>query len=157
LHAVALEQAHDDLAAAHERLREAGRRKDEFLGVLSHELRNPLAPIQSGLDLLARAGTDQDRARAQTIIRRQVDQLRRIVEDLLDATRIAGGKVRLQREVLDLADFARGALEDNRHAFDSAGVALRIHADAQPIRVNADPTRIAQAIGNLLQNAAKFT
>jgi PAS domain S-box-containing protein len=143
---------------AQEALQEADRRKNEFLGVLSHELRNPLAPIQNSIYLAMHAppGTDQER-RALTIIERQVQQLTRLVDDLLDVTRISRGKVQLKREKLDLRALARQAHDDRRDLFERSGHDLVLELPSDPLFVFADPTRLAQVIGNLLQNAAKFT
>ncbi len=147
-----------DLADANRRLREADRRKNEFLAVLSHELRNPLAPIRTSFDLLDQLepGSSQDR-RARDVIHRQLDHLTRLVDDLLDVTRITSGKIALQRELLDLAELTRRTVEDHRDAFVRAGVELAYVAAPTPVRVNGDRTRLAQVTGNLLHNAAKFT
>jgi two-component system CheB/CheR fusion protein len=144
--------------AAERALREEGRRKDEFLAALSHELRNPLAPIRSGLRLLAGAppGTDQA-ARALAVVERQAAHLSRLVDDLLDVTRIARGKIRLHRERLDLGELVRRTVEDHRSTFDAAGIELRLRLPRQAVWVDVDATRVAQVLGNLLGNAAKFT
>jgi PAS domain S-box-containing protein len=137
---------------------EADRRKNEFLAMLSHELRNPLAPIRNSLYLLAHAPPAGDQARrAQAIIDRQVGQMTRLVEDLLDVTRIARGKAQLQREILDINEVAQRTVEDHRGAFADGGIELEMAAAAEEIWVNGDSTRLSQVIGNLLQNAAKFT
>jgi two-component system CheB/CheR fusion protein len=147
-----------DLIRTQEALREADRRKDEFLAVLSHELRNPLAPIRNSLFILDRAvpGGDQAR-RAQAIIDRQVGHLTRLVDDLLDVTRIAKNKIRLQCESLNLTSLVRRTIEDHRTLFEKGEVHLEAALPAERIVVNADPTRLAQVVGNLLLNAAKFT
>ncbi|WP_248341812.1 PAS domain-containing hybrid sensor histidine kinase/response regulator [Anaeromyxobacter paludicola] len=143
---------------AEEALREADRRKDHFLGVLSHELRNPLAPIRNSVFLLRRAppGGEQSR-RAVDVIGRQVEHLTRLVDDLLDVSRIVHGKVSLRRERLDLVEVARRSAEDLRAVFEERGLALEVRLPAEPLWMHADPTRLAQLVGNLLQNAAKFT
>jgi PAS domain S-box-containing protein len=143
---------------AEEALLEAGRRKDHFLAVLSHELRNPLAPIKNGLYILDRAlaGSEQAR-RAREVIERQVDQLTHLVDDLLDVTRIARGKVRLQRERLDLNELVRRTLDDHRSLFEEAELAVEAEPLPTQVFVDADWNRIAQSVGNLLLNAAKFT
>jgi CheY-like chemotaxis protein/two-component sensor histidine kinase len=141
-----------------EALREADRRKDEFLGMLSHELRNPLAPIRNALFLLERADPGSEQARrARAVASRQVDHLTRLVDDLLDVTRIARGKVALRRAPLDVAALARRTAEDHRGLFQQRGVALTVDSPAAPLVVNGDETRLAQVLGNLLHNAAKFT
>jgi two-component system CheB/CheR fusion protein len=147
-----------DRKHAEEALSEASRRKSEFLGVLSHELRNPLAAIRSALDVLRLARDGSDHAsRARAVVDRQTNQLARLVEDLLDVTRISRGKIQLRRRRLDLAALARHAVEDHRTVYDSRRIALSLSADVAPLWIDADATRITQVIGNLLQNAAKFT
>ncbi|MFL6655445.1 MAG: ATP-binding protein [Sulfurifustis sp.] len=147
-----------DQKNAEEALREADRRKDEFLAVLSHELRNPLAPIRSSFDVLERATPGSEQAqRAQAVIGRQITHLTRLVDDLLDVTRIGRGKIQLQRERLELTELVRRTAEDHRIAFLANEVSLSVAVADMPLWINADPTRIAQVIGNLLQNAAKFT
>jgi two-component system CheB/CheR fusion protein len=147
-----------DLIRTQQALRDADRRKDEFLAVLSHELRNPLAPIRNSLFILDRAvpGSEQAR-RAQAIIDRQVGHLTHLIDDLLDVTRIARNKIRLQCESLDLTDLVRRTIEDHRSLFEKNEVHLDVTLPAERIAVNADRTRLAQVVGNLLQNAAKFT
>ena len=141
-----------------EALREADRRKDEFLAVLSHELRNPLAPIRSSLYILDHAVPTGERARrAMAVIGRQVGHLTRLVDDLLDVTRIARGKIELRRERIDLGDIVRRAGEDHRSVLTARGVKLVIDVPDEAICVDGDATRLAQIIGNLLQNAGKFT
>lgn len=137
---------------------EADRRKDEFLAMLAHELRNPLAPIRSSLYILDRVATDGDKAqRARATIDRQIFHLTRLVGDLLDVSRITRGKIELQREPLDVCDLAERTVEDHRPLFDANRVELELDRPSAPIWVNGDPTRLAQALGNMLQNAAKFT
>jgi PAS domain S-box-containing protein len=147
----------DDQVRAEVELRDADRRKNEFLGVLSHELRNPLAPIRNGLYLLDHATPGSAQARhAKEVIERQTEHLTRLVDDLLDVTRISRGKVELQREALDLAELVHRTCDDHRSLFDARAVELRLEV-AGPIAIDADPTRMAQVIGNVLQNAAKFS
>jgi two-component system CheB/CheR fusion protein len=143
---------------AAELLLDADRRKDAFLAMLSHELRNPLAPIRNSLYILERAtpGSEQAR-RAQVIIDRQVNHMTHLIDDLLDITRITRGKVKLQRERLDLNQLALRTMEDHRSAFVNTGVELVVLPAPSAVWVDGDPTRLAQVIGNLLQNAAKFT
>jgi PAS domain S-box-containing protein len=145
--------------AAEEALREADRRKDEFLAVLSHELRNPLAPIVAGLHVMEHSepGGPECR-RARSVIERQVGHLVRLVDDLLDVTRVTRGKVHLKRSRVDLGALVSQAAEDNAAVFAERGVALQVSAPAPgTLRVDADPSRLSQVLGNLLQNAAKFT
>jgi PAS domain S-box-containing protein len=147
-----------DKANALEALREVDRQKNQFLAALSHELRNPLSPIKSSLAVLELAphGSDQER-RARGVLQRQVDQLSRIVDDLLDVTRINRNKVVLRPERMDVNELVAGVVEDHRSLFDSAGVQLQVRCAAHALHVNADGARLAQAVSNLLQNAAKFT
>ncbi len=137
-------------------LREADQRKNEFIGVLSHELRNPLGPIRSSLFVLERVPPGGEQARrAVDTIDRQVGHLTRLVDDLLDVTRISSGKVRLQRSTLDLRELVRQSALDHRVLLARHAVAL--HLPEEPVRIEADPTRLAQVLGNLITNAAKFT
>jgi two-component system CheB/CheR fusion protein len=154
----ALRRAVEEREQAEQALKDADRRKDEFLAVLSHELRNPLAPIRSSLHVLERAPADTDSAaQAHRIISRQVGHLARLVDDLLDATRIANGKLQVERRPMDLRALAQRTAEDHRGLFSTRDVALEVELPDGPLWVQGDATRLAQAIGNLLQNAAKFT
>jgi len=145
------------LSASEEALREADRNKNEFLAVLSHELRNPLAAIRNSLYILERIEPDSGRAkRAQAVIDRQVGQLARLVEDVLDLTRISRGKMNLLTTAVDLGAVVRQAAEDHGAEFSSRGIQLAVHA-AGGAFVDGDPARLAQVTGNLLLNAAKFT
>jgi PAS domain S-box-containing protein len=139
-------------------LEERDRRKDEFLAMLSHELRNPLAPIESALYVLEH-GPPSGGAHAQTalaVIGRQVRHMTRMIDDLLDVTRISRGKIRLQRGIVDLAQLVRRAGDDYRGIFASAGVELAVQVPDAPLLIDGDATRIGQVMGNLLQNAVKF-
>jgi signal transduction histidine kinase len=154
------EQARAEAALrdANDRLRDADRRKDEFLAMVSHELRNPLAPIRNASYLLTRvvAGNEQAQ-RAVRTIERQTEHLTRLVDDLLDLTRIVHGKLALQRERVDLRVIAAHAVADFRVRMQERGVTLNVVlADDTPF-VEADSTRVTQVLTNLLHNAAKFT
>jgi PAS domain S-box-containing protein len=150
--------AEEALRRHEEALRESDRRKDEFLAVLSHELRNPLAPVRNALHLLEHAAPGSGEAlRAGEVISRQIEHLARLVDDLLDVTRISRGKVRLQLSRVDLTDLVLRTVDDHQPLFAASGVALEVRADGGPCLVDADSTRIAQMLGNLLQNAAKFS
>jgi PAS domain S-box-containing protein len=143
---------------AEEALREADRRKDEFLAVLSHELRNPLAPIKNSLHVLDRVDPGGVQARrALAVIGRQADQLSRMVDDLLDVTRITRAKIQLQPGRLELNELVGRTVEDHRSLFEKAHLRLELELAPAPIHVNADRNRLAQVVGNLLQNAVKFT
>jgi len=143
---------------AEEALRVADRRKTDFLAILSHELRNPLAPIRNGVYLLERAPPGSPQAlRAKDVIRRQTEQLTGLVDDLLDISRITHGKITLHRERLDAREVIHRACEDQQPAFDERGVALAVSLPDEPLWVDADATRLAQVVTNLLSNAVKFT
>ncbi|WP_049760132.1 hybrid sensor histidine kinase/response regulator [Anaeromyxobacter dehalogenans] len=151
-------RAESALRDANEKLREVDRRKDEFLGMLSHELRNPLAPIRNSLYILDHAEpAGQQARRAKDIVARQVEHLTRLVDDLLDVTRIARGKIELRREDLDVVGLARRVAEDHRSLMQGRGVELTIDLLPGALTVNGDPARLTQVLGNLLNNAAKFT
>jgi len=154
----ALRQAVGERERAEQSLRDADLRKNEFLAVLSHELRNPLAPIRNSLHILERAPVDAGAAqRGQQIIARQVGHLARLVDDLLDVTRISNGKLQVERRPLDLRDLSQRTAEDHGTLFTARGVALEVVLPDGPLWIEGDATRIAQVIGNLLQNSAKFT
>ncbi|HET9234220.1 MAG TPA: PAS domain S-box protein, partial [Candidatus Eisenbacteria bacterium] len=139
-------------------LKETDRRKDEFLAMLAHELRNPLAPIHNAVQIYRRvASPSRDLQSATEVIDRQVRQLTRLVDDLLDVSRITRGKVELRKEPLELSDVLQSALEASRPLIEKNEHALTIDISGQPIRLNADPTRLAQVFLNLLNNAAKYT
>jgi PAS domain S-box-containing protein len=151
-------EAERALRESEQSLREGDRRKDEFLGMLSHELRNPLAPIRHSTYVLRHAQPGSEQAqRAQTIIEHQSQHLTRLVDDLLDVTRIARGKIELRRERSDLREVVRRTAEDLRPVIENRGVAFRVDVPAVQVWADVDVTRVAQAIGNLLHNAAKFT
>lgn len=137
---------------------EADRRKDEFLGMLAHELRNPLGPILNAAHLLRRIPQKDPRLEELgDIIDRQVKHMTRLIDDLLDATRLAHGKVLLRKEHCDLAKIVRQTVEDYHSIFESGGLQLEIHVPDAPVWTLGDPTRLVQAVGNLLHNAHKFT
>jgi signal transduction histidine kinase/ActR/RegA family two-component response regulator len=139
-------------------LKDADQRKDEFLATLAHELRNPLAPISSGLHILKTAGENAQVANtARDIMERQVHQMVRLVDDLLDVARITTGKVELRCEIMDLADAIRDAAETSRPLIESQGQPFSVSLPAAPVYVNADRTRLAQVFANLLNNSAKFS
>jgi PAS domain S-box-containing protein len=139
-------------------LEESDRRKNEFLAMLAHELRNPLAPIQNATELLSRAGVEESRSpMLVTIIKRQLSHLTRLVDDLLDVSRITQGRIELKTEVLDLASLVRQAVETTQHHLDAKEQNLRVTLAAQPLYVRADRARMIQCISNVLTNAAKYT
>jgi PAS domain S-box-containing protein len=143
---------------AEEALQEASRRKDEFLALLAHELRNPLAPIRTGLELIRLSGdTPQSVRRVRQIMERQVNQMVRLIDDLLDVSRIASGKITLQRARTSLSELVQNAIEANRLAIEAAKLELRIDIPKQAYVVDVDPTRFVQILSNVLHNASKFT
>lgn len=145
-------------ADAEEALRRAEHRKDEFLALLAHELRNPLGPIRNGLEVLKIAGPKiSPLVEARAMMERQLNLLVHIVDDLLDVSRIARGRIHLERVSCDLTQIARQTAEDHRATLEAHGVALTVRVPGEPIWIEGDPTRLAQAIGNLLHNARKFT
>jgi PAS domain S-box-containing protein len=141
-----------------QRLEQAGRQKDEFITTLAHELRNPLAPIRNALHILRGATADSSGARwAREVIERQVSQLVRLVDDLLDIARIARGELELRLETLDLEAIVRDALEASRPLVDAARHRLHVDMPATPLAVHADRTRAGEILVNLVNNAAKYT
>jgi two-component system, sensor histidine kinase len=143
---------------AEEALRVADRRKDEFLATLAHELRNPLAPIRNALYIMQTAAEDpQMTGAARAMIERQLHQLVRLVDDLLDVSRITTGKLALRRERVELRSVAQNAIEAVEPLFNARGHVLEVDMPPAGVYVNADPTRLAQVFLNLLNNAAKFT
>jgi PAS domain S-box-containing protein len=139
-------------------LRDADRRKDEFLAMLSHELRNPLAPIRNALHIIRfRARGDAVLEQTSDMMVRQVDHMVRLVDDLLDVSRITRGKIVLQREVVDASTIVNRAVEASRPAIESSRHSLTVTFANQPLPVDVDLTRMVQVVTNLLNNAAKFT
>ena len=144
--------------AAQEALRQADQRKNEFISMLSHELRNPLAPIRNSIYLLERLpGDAPSAANARQVIRRQTDHLTRLVDDLLDVTRITSGKMVLARARTDLVEVVRAAAEDHRALIEAAGIELRVALPGREVVADVDAARLTQVMGNLLQNALKFS
>ncbi len=147
-----------DNARLYREVQEAGRRKDEFLAMLGHELRNPLAPVRNALQILRLRGDEPaTREWARQMMDRQVTHMTRLVDDLLDVSRITRGKVLLRQERADLVPLVRAAVEDHRAALESAGLKVEYASPPEPVWVTGDPTRLAQVVDNLLTNAAKFT
>jgi signal transduction histidine kinase len=144
--------------AAEEALKEADRNKDEFLATLAHELRNPLAPIRNALHLmgLEQLSTRQH-AESREMVRRQVDHMVRLVDDLLDVSRISSGKIALRLEHVDVAEFVARAVETCQPLLDARGVFLEVRLPSRSIAVRGDATRLVQLLGNILHNAAKYT
>jgi PAS domain S-box-containing protein len=161
--AVAEELAHRagiamENARLYSEVREADRRKDEFLAMLAHELRNPLAPIRNALHIMKQPTADGavvDRVRE--IMERQVQHMTRMVDDLLDVSRITRGKIELRREVVDLSSMVERTMEATRPLIEDRHQQLTVDLPPQPVRLEADPTRLEQVLANLLNNAAKYT
>jgi len=139
-------------------VKEADRRKDEFLAMLAHELRNPLAPIRNMLEVMKRADGDRDLTQpALATMERQLRQMTRLIDDLLDANRISQGKISLRREKVEVASVIRQVVEANGPDYLVARQELAVTLPPQPVFVHADPVRLAQVFGNLLHNASKFS
>ncbi len=141
-----------------EDLRESDRRKNEFLAMLAHELRNPLAPIRNAVQIMRLTGGNAEAVHsASEMMERQIGQMVRLVDDLLDVSRISRGKIELRRGRIELASAVNHAVEAIRPQCKSRDHALTATLPPQPVYLNADPTRLAQVVGNLLNNACKFT
>ena len=145
----------DELEARAHELAHADRRKDEFLAMLAHELRNPLAPLATALHLLRTGGTE--RQQALEIAERQAKQLSRLVDDLLDASRITQGKIALRLEPTTLEDVIRRAVETARPTMEAGRQIFQMSLPTEPVGLHADPARLSQVLANLLDNAAKYT
>ncbi len=143
---------------AEKALKEADRRKDEFLAMLAHELRNPLVPVRNGLRILDMPGASAATVRqVKEMMEHQVQHLVRLVDDLLDVSRIMRGQIELRKEPVDLAPIIHRAIETAQPTIDAQGHELRVALPACPILLEADTIRLAQAVTNLLLNAAKYT
>jgi PAS domain S-box-containing protein len=146
-----------DRLRAEEALREADRHKDEFLATLAHELRNPLAPVRNGLEVLQKVGVSGEAAAVCEMMDRQLRQLTRLVDDLLDVSRITRGKIKLQRERVALVEVLRRAIETSRPLLDERNHTLSVTLPPGDLYLDADPARLSQVVANLLNNAAKYT
>jgi signal transduction histidine kinase len=153
-----LRLSEETLVARQQELSNANRQKDVFLAMLAHELRNPLAPILSAAQLIGmRSKNDEHVAHAAAVVTRQCLQLSRLVDDLLDASRILSGKLTLQKAPVDLRDIVADALETSRPMIDKSQSRFTVDMTTLPLPLQADGTRIAQCIANLLHNAFKFS
>ena len=150
--------AEQDLRRLNDELAQANRRKTEFLATLAHELRNPLAPLSNGLHLM-RMGASKPELLDKTrqMMERQVQHMVHLVDDLLDVARISTGKVELRRQRIDLKEVVATAVETSASLIESGRHKLHVEMPSQPLPMDADPTRIAQVVSNLLNNAAKYT
>jgi PAS domain S-box-containing protein len=147
-----------ELADANEALREADRLKDEFLAMLAHELRNPLAPIRNALHIMNEAGADREMlTKVRVMAERQVAHMARLLEDLLDMARIRQGRIELRREVIDVAEVVNRTADAVRPFAEERRHELAVSHPPRPLRVSADPTRLEQILTNLLNNACKYT
>lgn len=141
-----------------QQLREQDHRKDEFLATLAHELRNPLAPIRNGLELIRLANGERDKLeQATTIMQRQIGQMVRLVDDLLDVARISRNKLELRKELVDLETVVHSAVDTSAPIIEASKNDLQITLPSQNVRLNADPVRLAQVISNLLNNSARYS
>ena len=155
---LALQSENSERRRAEQALRDADRRKDEFLATLAHELRNPLAPIRNALEIMRLAAhKPQAIEQAREMMDRQVRQMVRLIDDLLDVSRITQGRLQLVPERTDLAAVIEAALEIGRPAIEKAGLQLLVQLPPEPVRLVVDKVRMAQVFSNLLNNAAKFT
>nr|WP_236599670.1 response regulator [Ramlibacter alkalitolerans] len=150
--------AEQDLRRLNDELAQANRRKTEFLATLAHELRNPLAPLSNGLHLM-RMGASKPELLEKTrqMMERQIQHMVHLVDDLLDVARISTGKVELRRQRIDLKEVVATAVETSASLIESGHHKLHVELPSQPLPMDADPTRIAQVVSNLLNNAAKYT
>jgi signal transduction histidine kinase/ActR/RegA family two-component response regulator len=153
-----LEYEMSERQAAENALRIADRRKDEFLATLAHELRNPLAPLVNSLRILRLSGNDPGACRrAEDVMERQLKQMVRLVDDLLDVSRITTGKLAITKERVDIQSVMRAAIESSGTFIEACGHELTVEFPQQSAYVDADPVRLAQVFSNLLNNAAKYT
>lgn len=138
--------------------REAGRHKDEFLATLAHELRNPLAPLRNGLQIMKLAKDNPEVVeQARAMMERQLGQMVHLIDDLLDLSRVSRGKIELRKSRVELAAVVRQAMENSRPGIEERGHELDVDFADVPLSIDGDPTRLAQVFSNLLNNAAKFT
>jgi signal transduction histidine kinase len=147
----------DELEAYAETLTRSDRYKDQFLAILAHELRNPLTPLRMGLDVLRGQPTPERMTQIHGVMDRQLVHLVRLVDDLLDVSRVSQGKIVLKREKVDVADIIQAALEASQPFIEGGNHTLRVDAGTRPLWVNGDKTRLTQVIGNIINNAAKYT
>ncbi len=155
--AIIRKQNEEKLIRQTEELKTADRNKNEFLSALSHELRNPLATIEAGLSLLDATEDKLEQGKAKDIMRRQMEQLISLIDDLLDVTRITRNRIVLKKERMELTSMVKMIVDDMKTLFEQKGITLSRDIPADEIYIDADPVRIRQIIGNLLHNAMKFT
>jgi len=147
-----------DNAGLYQSIQEADRRKNEFLAMLAHELRTPLAPIRNAVQLMRKTGLQEPQlGQARDMIDRQATHMARLIDDLLDMSRISQGKILLRKEPLDLTGLVRATAEDYRVSLEKTGLSLTVAIPTEPLLLEGDPTRLGQVLGNVLHNAGKFT
>jgi signal transduction histidine kinase len=146
-----------ELQRAEAQLRDIDRRKDEFLATLAHELRNPLAPMRNALQILHLKGDKATIEQVRCVMERQLGQMVRLIDDLLDVSRITRGKLELRKERVDLAGVVKDAVDTARPHIEGSGHKLDVSLPPDPVYLDADPVRLAQVLSNLLNNAAKYT
>ncbi len=146
-----------DRKRAEVELRDAGKRKDEFLATLAHELRSPLAPIRNSMHILRMSDEAQRREKAQLVVERQLEQMFHLVEDLLDVSRISQGKIELRKQRVGIDAVFRNAIDTSQPLIDAKRQQLDLRLPEQPVVVDVDLTRMTQVVSNLLSNAAKYT
>ena len=157
-HAVCLVVTDLTLRKQTEAMALADRRKSDFIAMLSHELRNPLGPLLHAAHVLGRfTSTEPAVERSQQVILRQVKHMAKIVDDLLEVSRIDRGQILLRRESVDLARLVRTTVEDHRVSLEAKGLTVALNVPEEPVWISADPTRVAQVVANLMHNATKFT
>ncbi len=153
-----LERDLEERKRLQEALQQSDRRKDEFLAVLAHELRNPLAPIRTAADIMrVKVLTDPALMQCRDVIGRQVEQLTRLVDDLLDVSRITSGKLRLQKQLIEVSAIVQRAVETQRPIYDERRQELHVDLPGDPLILEGDLTRLSEALANLLNNAAKYS
>ncbi len=153
----ALQKSEQKALALVEELEKADKNKNQFISILSHELRNPLAVITAGLSLLEAAKSNEQIAKTKKIIKRQTGQLTKLVDDLLDLTRMNQNKITLKNEWINLSDTVKNTALDHQSKYTEKDIILRTELPSEPVYLSADHIRITQCVGNLLQNALKFT
>jgi signal transduction histidine kinase/FixJ family two-component response regulator len=142
---------------AERKLQEAARRKDEFIAILAHELRNPLSAIQSGVEVMRLPSLPEDKVEwAQNLVQRQVEHLVRLIDDLLDVSRVTSGRVQLRREVIDLRQVVENSIDSMRARIEERKHSLTVDLPDEPLRIDGDAVRLGQVFANLLGNAAKY-
>ena len=145
-------------ARLYHELQDASHRKDEFLAMLGHELRNPLAPIRNAMQILRLKGAaDPELQEVAEMVERQIQQLTRLVDDLLDVSRVGHGKINLQMKPVDLKTVVALAIEISRPLIDARKHVLKVSLPRQAVEVEGDPGRLAQVVSNLLNNSAKYS